>query len=664
MTPATRTAERASDARPTHRAEQVLSGHDNSFGSGGPYPESRQPNAPAARRLRPPVGLSPPHNLHDSSTTSDQSRSYFRSDTSDEGETAVIEVRGLTKRYGDVLAVDDLSFDVEPGHGHRLPRAERRGQVHDDADGARPRPAHAGQALVNGRPFATFAEPLREVGALLDPGSVHPGRTGRNHLRVAARTNGIPRAPGRRGDRAGRPRQRRPPADQGLLAGHAPAARDRGGTARRPAGAAVRRADQRPRPRRRPLDPRAAAPARRRGPHGAGLQPPDERDAADRRPAGRHRSRPADRRRDDERRSCAGWAVARCASARRTRRARRRGCRSTASRTPHRRRRGCTWRTAAPRTSATSPTPSIPLHHLSEVQQSLEDAYLELTERQRGVPRRARRRTTEAVMDTADRVCGRRRLRGRVFARTCAAEWTRLWTVKATWWFLAAAAVVMVGLGTIAGFEAADDPCPPRASRPGAAPSIATMPAQFALLALALIAVTADYATGGIVPTLQWTPRRTVLFLARTARGGRHRHGLGVLLASRCAARGLHAAAGHPRAAAGRGPRRARHRRLRLRAPGRALAVGLGLPPPQHRRRPDLRVPADAGAADRCCRSSATRGWATSPRSCPGPARCSCCGEQVAGDDADVLGDRHVLAWAGGALLLGWLRLVRDDANR
>lgn len=50
----------------------------------------------------------------------------------------------------------------------------------------------SGTALVNGRAFTTYAEPLREVGALLDPGWVHPGRTGRNHLRVAARTNGIP----------------------------------------------------------------------------------------------------------------------------------------------------------------------------------------------------------------------------------------------------------------------------------------------------------------------------------------------------------------------------------------------------------------------------------------------------------------------------------------
>jgi ABC-2 type transport system ATP-binding protein len=50
----------------------------------------------------------------------------------------------------------------------------------------------SGTAWVNGRPVATLAAPLREVGALLDPGSVHVGRSGRNHLRVAARTNGIP----------------------------------------------------------------------------------------------------------------------------------------------------------------------------------------------------------------------------------------------------------------------------------------------------------------------------------------------------------------------------------------------------------------------------------------------------------------------------------------
>jgi hypothetical protein len=106
---------------------------------------------------------------------------------------------------------------------------------------------------------------------------------------------------------------------------------------------------------------------------------------------------------------------------------------------------------------------------------------------------------------------------GRVIARTCAAEWTRLWTVKPTWWFLAAAVVAMVGIGTIAGLEAAGSPSPPQDEPAWGVGEIATMPGQFALLALVAIAVTSDYATGGIVPTLQWTPRRGVLFLSRTA---------------------------------------------------------------------------------------------------------------------------------------------------
>jgi ABC-2 type transport system ATP-binding protein len=104
----------------------------------------------------------------------------------------VIEVRGLTKRYGDVLAVDDLSFDVQPGKvtGFLGPNGAGKSTTMRMVLGL-DRPT-SGAALVNGRPFATSPEPLREVGALLDPGSVHPGRTGRSHLRVAARTNGVP----------------------------------------------------------------------------------------------------------------------------------------------------------------------------------------------------------------------------------------------------------------------------------------------------------------------------------------------------------------------------------------------------------------------------------------------------------------------------------------
>jgi ABC-2 type transport system ATP-binding protein len=104
----------------------------------------------------------------------------------------MLEVRGLTKRYGDVRAVDDLSFDVEPGKvtGFLGPNGAGKSTTMRIMLGL-DRP-NAGTALVNGRPFATLAQPLREVGALLDPDSVHSGRTGRSHLRVAARTNGIP----------------------------------------------------------------------------------------------------------------------------------------------------------------------------------------------------------------------------------------------------------------------------------------------------------------------------------------------------------------------------------------------------------------------------------------------------------------------------------------
>ncbi|WP_116450903.1 hypothetical protein [Blastococcus litoris] len=105
---------------------------------------------------------------------------------------------------------------------------------------------------------------------------------------------------------------------------------------------------------------------------------------------------------------------------------------------------------------------------------------------------------------------------GRAFARTLAAEWTRLWTVRTSWWFLAAAAVALVGIGAIAGFDAASDPTPPEGDPAWGVVSIAAMPGQFALLGLVVSAVTADYATGGIVPALQWTPRRGLLFAART----------------------------------------------------------------------------------------------------------------------------------------------------
>jgi ABC-2 type transport system ATP-binding protein len=106
----------------------------------------------------------------------------------------VISVRGLTKEYGDVRAVDDLSFDVEQGlvTGFLGPNGAGKSTTMRIVMGL-DRPT-SGTARVDGRDYARLGAPLHQVGALLDAGAMHPGRTGRAHLRVAARTHAIPRA--------------------------------------------------------------------------------------------------------------------------------------------------------------------------------------------------------------------------------------------------------------------------------------------------------------------------------------------------------------------------------------------------------------------------------------------------------------------------------------
>ena len=110
----------------------------------------------------------------------------------------MISVRGLTKEYGALRAVDDLTFDVEAGKvtGFLGPNGAGKSTTMRMVMGL-DRPT-AGTALVNGRSYAGLGAPLHHVGALLDAGAMHPGRTGRAHLRVAARTHGI--APERVGE--------------------------------------------------------------------------------------------------------------------------------------------------------------------------------------------------------------------------------------------------------------------------------------------------------------------------------------------------------------------------------------------------------------------------------------------------------------------------------
>ena len=105
-----------------------------------------------------------------------------------------IEVRGLTKTFGDTVAVDDLTFDVHPGRvtGFLGPNGAGKSTTLRMILGLDT--PTAGFALVNGSPFAEHHQPLYEVGAILDPKAFHPGRSAVNHLSVLALANGIGRS--------------------------------------------------------------------------------------------------------------------------------------------------------------------------------------------------------------------------------------------------------------------------------------------------------------------------------------------------------------------------------------------------------------------------------------------------------------------------------------
>jgi ABC-2 type transport system ATP-binding protein len=102
-----------------------------------------------------------------------------------------IEVSGLTKHFGKIVAVDDLSFTVDEGRvvGFLGPNGAGKtttlrmllGLVNPTA----------GTATVHGRPFVEIEDPVHTVGAVLDGGMLHPGRTGRNHLKTLAKATGI-----------------------------------------------------------------------------------------------------------------------------------------------------------------------------------------------------------------------------------------------------------------------------------------------------------------------------------------------------------------------------------------------------------------------------------------------------------------------------------------
>ena len=104
----------------------------------------------------------------------------------------MIQVRNLTKRFGKVTAVDDLSFDVEPGRvtGFLGPNGAGKSTTMRCMVGLDH--FERGSTTFAGRPYSALKAPLHEVGILLDASFVHPARSGRNHLRWMAATNRIP----------------------------------------------------------------------------------------------------------------------------------------------------------------------------------------------------------------------------------------------------------------------------------------------------------------------------------------------------------------------------------------------------------------------------------------------------------------------------------------
>jgi len=106
----------------------------------------------------------------------------------------MIEARGLSKRYGSTVAVEELSFEVLPGRvtGFLGPNGSGKSTTMrlllglDAPD--------AGQAWIGGRRYRDLRWPLREVGALLEAKAFHPGRSAHAHLSALAASNDIPRS--------------------------------------------------------------------------------------------------------------------------------------------------------------------------------------------------------------------------------------------------------------------------------------------------------------------------------------------------------------------------------------------------------------------------------------------------------------------------------------
>ena len=194
--------------------------------------------------------------------------------------TPAARARGISKYYGDIVALDGVDLDVEPGQVHGLVGPNGAGKTTLLGLLLGLATADAGTLEILGRPVGRSLAVADGVAGFVDGPGLYPSLTARQNLTALAALRGtrpVVAADGRRGARAGRTERRRRRPRSRLLAGDAAAARSGGGAAHPPAAADPRRAGQRPRPGRQA--PRASGHqrARRRRRRGRPLQPPDGR---------------------------------------------------------------------------------------------------------------------------------------------------------------------------------------------------------------------------------------------------------------------------------------------------------------------------------------------------------------------------------------------------
>ena len=105
----------------------------------------------------------------------------------------MIEIDTVTKHYGDIVAVDQMSFSAPPGRvtGFLGPNGAGKSTAMRLILGLDA--PNSGWIRVNGRSYRDLRFPLRDVGALLEAKAIHPGRTASNHPRWLADSNGINR---------------------------------------------------------------------------------------------------------------------------------------------------------------------------------------------------------------------------------------------------------------------------------------------------------------------------------------------------------------------------------------------------------------------------------------------------------------------------------------